>query len=333
MKKNLKVNLLWLGVAVLGYALIFAFNAIGLINPVIDNLLITVGINIILATGLNLIIGFSGQFSLGHAGFMAIGAYATGIISMRLPNLAGFLLSIVVGMVIAAIVAGLVGGPTLRLKGDYLAIATLGIGEIIRIIIVNGKDSPADGWFATGGAAGIFGIMPFATWQIVYAFVVLTTVLIVNYIHSGPGRATLAIREDEIAAESMGVNTTKYKVIAFIIGGMTASIAGSLYASYIQMIVPKDFAFLKSVDILIIVVFGGIGSMTGTYVAAIILGILNHFLRGFGDLRMIIYALALIVIMIFKPGGLLGTWELSFKKLLAAKDKKGGDKDVTIEGK
>lgn len=333
MKKNLKYNLVWLALEVLGFALIYVFNLLGLVDNVIDNLLITIGINIIAATGLNLIIGFSGQFSLGHAGFMAIGAYATGIISTNMPTLTGFLVSIIAGMVIAAIVAGLVGGPTLRLKGDYLAIATLGIGEIIRIVIVNGKDSPTEGWFATGGAAGIFGIMPFATWQVVYGFVVLTTIVIANYIHSGAGRATLAIREDEIAAESMGVNTTKYKVMAFMIGAMTASIAGSLHASYIQMIAPKDFGFMKSVDILIIVVFGGIGSLTGTFVAAILLGVLNYFLRDFGELRMIIYSLALIGIMIFKPGGLLGTRELSIKKLLTKKATSGGKANVTTESK
>ena len=327
MKKNMKYNLVWLGITAVAFALIFVLKQIGAINPVTEDLLIIIGINIILATGLNLIIGFSGQFSLGHAGFMAIGAYSTAIIASKLPTFLGFIVSILIGMVIAGIVAGLVGIPTLRLKGDYLAIATLGIAEIIRIVIVNGKDDPSQGFFVTGGAAGVFGIPAYATWPVVFIFVVLTTVLITNYIRSGAGRATLAIREDEIAAESMGVNTTKYKVMAFIIGAVTASVAGSLQASYIQMIVPKDFGFMKSVDILIIVVFGGIGSITGSYLAAILLGVLNYFLRDFGDLRMIIYSLALIIIMIFKPGGLLGSWEFSIKKLLTKG--KGGSQDVT----
>ncbi|MBP1044162.1 branched-chain amino acid ABC transporter permease [Vagococcus sp. BWB3-3] len=332
MKKNLRYNVVWLGLAVAVYLLIMLFQQIGVINPVIQDLLITIGINVILASGLNLIIGFSGQFSLGHAGFMAIGAYATGMVANKLPGLLGFFLSILVGMVIAGAVAGMVGVPTLRLKGDYLAIATLGIAEIIRIVIVNGNDQSDGGLFATGGAAGIFGIEAFANWQMVFVFMVITTVVIANYIHSGPGRATLAIREDEIAAESMGVNTTKYKVTAFIIGAMTASVAGSLHASYVGMIIPKDFAFMKSVDILIIVVFGGIGSLTGTFVAAILLGVLNYFLRDIGELRMIIYSLLLIIIMIFKPGGLLGTWEFSVKKLLNKKGT-GGDDHVTTGSK
>jgi branched-chain amino acid transport system permease protein len=323
MKKNLKFNLVWLVIAAGLYGILYALYSAGVISFFTDFILVSIGINIILATGLNLIIGFSGQFSLGHAGFMAIGAYSAAIMSVKNPTMGGFFSGLVLGIFLSGLVALIVGIPTLRLKGDYLAIATLGVAEIIRILIVNLRD-------ITNGPSGIFGIPPFANWSMVFGFVVVTTLVIVNFLHSGPGRATMAIREDEIAAESMGVNTTKYKVIAFMIGAMTASIAGSLSASYIQSIAPKDFGFMKSIDILIIVVFGGIGSITGTFVAAIVLGVLNMFLQDFGALRMIIYALALIIIMIFKPGGLLGTWEFSVKRIFEKFGKKEDDSDASI---
>lgn len=308
MKKNLKYNLVWLSIVAIAYALIYLLYATKIITPFTEYTLITIGINIMLALGLNLIIGFSGQFSLGHAGFMGIGAYSAAIMSIKYPTMGGFLSGVLIGILLSGVVALIVGIPTLRLKGDYLAIATLGISEIIRIVIINMPK-------LTNGPAGIFSIPPMVNWAMVFGCVVIVTLIIVNYIHSGPGRATMAIREDEIAAESMGVNTTKYKVIAFVIGAVTASLAGSIYASYVQTIVPNTFNFMRSIDILIIVVFGGIGSITGTFISAIVLGILNMFLQDAGALRMIIYSLALIIIMIFKPGGLLGTREFSVKQI------------------
>lgn len=324
MKKNLKYNALWLLFAAIIYGFIYLLYFTGIITPFTEYTLITIGINIMLALGLNLIIGFSGQFSLGHAGFMAIGAYSASIMSIKYPTMGGFLSGILVGILISGVVALIVGIPTLRLKGDYLAIATLGISEIIRIVIINLNE-------LTNGPAGLFGIPPMVNWPMVFGFVAIVAIIIINYVHSGAGRATLAIREDEIAAESMGVNTTKYKVIAFIIGAVTASVAGATYASYIQTITPKDFGFMKSIDILIIVVFGGIGSITGTFIAAIVLGILNMFLQDAGALRMIIYALALIAIMIFKPGGLLGTWEISIKGIMEKMNKKEEAADASTK--
>lgn len=318
MRKNMKVNLSWLGFMLLGFVILSVMYTTGLMSPVLENTLVMIGINIILAVGLNLVIGISGQFSLGHAGFMAIGAYATAILSMKTPTFGGFLSGLLLGAVIAGLVALIVGIPTLRLSGDYLAIATLGVSEIIRTLIMN-LDT------LTNGPAGLFGITPFVSWSLVYIIVCITTIITTNFITSAAGRATLSVRENEIAAESMGVNTTKYKVVAFVIGAMTAAIAGGLYSSYIQTIVPGNFDFMKSIDILIVVVFGGVGSITGTFIAAIALGFLNMFLQDAGTIRMIIYALALVGIMIFKPTGLLGTKELSFKKLL----NKGGQKNVT----
>ncbi|HFU4122696.1 TPA: branched-chain amino acid ABC transporter permease [Streptococcus suis] len=312
MKENVKVNLIWLAFLALGFAVLQGLVAAGVLNFYYVQIVQQIGINIILAVGLNLIVGFSGQFSLGHAGFMAIGAYAVGIIGKMMPSYAGFGIALVVGMLVAGLIALLVGLPTLRLKGDYLAIATLGVAEIIRILIINGGS-------LTNGAAGIMSIPLFTNWQLVYVFVVITTILTVNFLRSPMGRSTIAVREDEIAAESVGVNPTFVKVTAFVIGAMTAAIAGGLHAGYVGTIVPKDFAFMNSVNVLIIIVLGGLGSITGSFVAAIVLGILNVFLKSYADISMIIYSLALILLMIFRPGGLLGTKELSFANLLKKK--------------
>ena len=207
-----------------------------------------------------------------------------------------------------------VGVPTLRLKGDYLAIATLGVSEIIRIAIINGGDF-------TNGAAGLTGILPFTNWSLVFFFVVGIAILLLNFLRSSFGRQVIAVRENEIAAESMGVNTTQVKVTVFVIAAIVSSIAGSLYVGYIGTVVPKDFTIMRSIDYLIIAVLGGLGSMTGTILAAIILGFLNMFLQNFSDLRMIIYSLALILVMVFRPGGLLGTWELTFSSFFKKKAK------------
>ena len=307
MKENLKVNILWLLLLLAGYGLISVLVSVGVLNLFYVQILQQIGINIILAVGLNLIVGFSGQFSLGHAGFMAIGAYAAAIIGSKSPTYGAFFGAMLVGALLSGAVALLVGIPTLRLKGDYLAVATLGVSEIIRIFIINGGS-------ITNGAAGILGIPNFTTWQMVYFFVVITTIATLNFLRSPIGRSTLSVREDEIAAESVGVNTTKIKIIAFVFGAITASIAGSLQAGFIGSVVPKDYTFINSINVLIIVVFGGLGSITGAIVSAIVLGILNMLLQDVASVRMIIYALALVLVMIFRPGGLLGTWELSVSR-------------------
>lgn len=307
MKENLKVNILWLLLLLAGYGLISVLVSVGVLNLFYVQILQQIGINIILAVGLNLIVGFSGQFSLGHAGFMAIGAYAAAIIGSKSPTYGAFFGAMLVGALLSGAVALLVGIPTLRLKGDYLAVATLGVSEIIRIFIINGGS-------ITNGAAGILGIPNFTTWQMVYFFVVITTIATLNFLRSPIGRSTLSVREDEIAAESVGVNTTKIKIIAFVFGAITASIAGSLQAGFIGSVVPKDYTFINSINVLIIVVFGGLGSITGAIVSAIVLGILNMLLQDVASVRMIIYALALVLVMIFRPSGLLGTWELSLSR-------------------
>ncbi|MCD2257177.1 branched-chain amino acid ABC transporter permease [Agrilactobacillus fermenti] len=311
MKRNLKYNLVWLLIAVVGWILINVLEGVGIIDQFAETTLVLIGINIILASGLNLIIGFSGQFSLGHAGFMALGAYAAALVTQAMPTELGLALGIIIGMILAGVVALIIGIPTLRLKGDYLAIATMGAAEIIRIILINLK--------ITNGPAGLYGLPQLASWSTVYVLVVVTTVLTVNFIHSRNGRAVMSVREDEIAAESMGINTTKFKVAAFVFGGMTAAIGGALHATYIQTIAPNDFGIMESISILIIVVMGGIGSMTGTFAAAILLGVLDMVLQSFGALRMVLYSLALILIMVFRPKGLFGTWEFSVKRLFNRK--------------
>ena len=309
MKQLNKTNLGWLIFIAVAFLAIQLLVFAGTIDAFYEITLMTILINVILAVGLNLIIGFSGQFSLGHAGFMAIGAYCTAIMTIKIPTLLGLFVGILLGAIVAGAVALVVGIPTLRLKGDYLAIATLGVAEIIRIAILNMGS-------LTNGAAGLSDIPYLTTWQLTFIFVVLTLIISVNYIKSSAGRATIAIREDEIAAESMGINTTKYKTIAFVIGAATAAVAGGLHASYFSVIRPADFTFMKSIDILIIVVFGGLGSLTGSIVAAIVLGIINVFLQPFGQLRMILYSLVLIAIMIFKPSGLFGTKEFTISGLI-----------------
>lgn len=319
MKKSIfnKEAGVWAALAILVFVLILIAYLTDLVTPFYEITLINIGINIILAVSLNLIIGFAGQFSLGHAGFMAVGAYASAIITQYYPGTGGMFLGMLAGMVVSGLIALLVGIPTLRLKGDYLAIATLGVSEIIRILILNME--------ITNGAAGISGIPRNVNWITVYVFILITTIVVTNYIHSSPGRATIAVREDEIAASSVGVNTTKHKIIAFVIGAIFASIAGTLYASYFTVINPNQFTFQKSIDILIIVVFGGMGSITGSFVGAIILGLLNTVLQSFGQWRMIIYALAIIFIMIYRPSGLLGNMELSARSWLKRRKGKGED--------
>ncbi|EHI74538.1 branched-chain amino acid ABC transporter permease [Streptococcus tangpeifui] len=315
MKQNLKLNLIWLALIALIYAVLQILASSGILNLYYIQILMGIGISILMGLGTNLVLGFSGQLTLGQAGFMAIGAYSSAIITTYYPTYAAFYWSILVGAVIAAVVAIVFGLPTLRLKGDYLAIATLGMAEIIRILIINGGT-------LTNGAAGLTGILPYTTWQVIFLFVAVITILVLNLLRSSMGRQIITLREDEIAAEAMGVNVTNRKVLIFAIGAVISAIAGSLYVSYIGTIVPKDFQLMKSIDYLIVAVLGGLGSITGTIIAGIVLGILNMFLQNVSELRMIIYSIALILVMIFRPSGLLGTKEFTLSRFFK-KNKEG----------
>lgn len=315
MKQNLKLNLIWLALIALIYAVLQILASSGILNLYYIQILMGIGISILMGLGTNLVLGFSGQLTLGQAGFMAIGAYSSAIITTYYPTYAAFYWSILVGAVIAAVVAIVFGLPTLRLKGDYLAIATLGMAEIIRILIINGGT-------LTNGAAGLTGILPYTTWQVIFLFVAVITILVLNLLRSSMGRQIITLREDEIAAEAMGVNVTNRKVLIFAIGAVISAIAGSLYVSYIGTIVPKDFQLMKSIDYLIVAVLGGLGSITGTIIAGVVLGILNMFLQNVSELRMIIYSIALILVMIFRPSGLLGTKEFTLSRFFK-KNKEG----------
>lgn len=262
-------------------------------------------INIILAVSLNLINGFTGQLSLGHAGFMAVGAYASVVITNHL-NLP-FILALLTACAAAALAGFIIGVPTLRLKGDYLAIATLGFGEIIRVVLQNIE--------YVGGPSGIMGISKYTTWPWLFGCALLTLVVIINLVNSSYGRAIISVREDEVASELMGINTTRYKVLAFVIGAMFAGLAGALYAHYFYIIKPETFNFMKSFDILVMVVLGGLGSTTGAVIAAIFITTLTAALQSFPEIRMILYALILIIVMIYRPQGLMGNKEIGRKTL------------------
>jgi len=284
----------------------------GILNSYYENMIIFMGINIILAVSLHLIIGITGQFSIGHAGFLAVGAFASAVITMKLEM--PLFLALLVGGLVAALAGMLIGIPTLRLKGDYLAIATLGFGEIVRIVFLNID--------YIGGASGM-QVTHMTTWPWVFGCILVTILVIRNFTNSSHGRACISIREDETAADAMGINTTYYKVAAFVIGAFFAGIAGGLWAHNFYIIQPSNFGFLKSFDILIFVVLGGLGSLSGAVLAAILLTIVSTFLQDYPETRMLFYSLILIVMMIYRPQGLMGTRELTslFKR------KKGGSKD------
>lgn len=285
------------------FLIVWGLIAAGVINDYLFTVVVTICVNIILACGLNLITGFTGQFSLGHAGFMSIGAYACAFLTMRFDSTLGFFGGVLAGACLAALAGFLIGLPILRLKGDYLAIATLGMSEIIRNVFTNLE--------ATNGAAGLNGIPQYVTWPYLFAATAATVLVISLLIRSTHGRAMISIREDETAAESVGVNAVRYKVAAFTIGAFFAGLAGAVYASYFYFIKPDLFGFQRSVDILVVVVFGGLGSITGSIIASILLVILSTLLQSVTELRMVIYALLLIVTMIFRPQGIMGSRELS----------------------
>lgn len=303
MRALTKKNLMILVTILLAFGIVQVLLTVGIINSFYEITIATICINIILAVSLNLVTGFTGQFSLGHAGFMSIGAYVCAIVNLQMNSTVGFLIGTFAGALVAALVGILVGIPTLRLKGDYLAIATLGMAEIIRVVFLNME--------ITNGAAGLNGIPRFTNWLWLFVFTAGSIILINNFIKSSHGRACISIREDEIAAESMGINTTKYKVMAFAIGAFFAGIAGALYSSYFFFVKPDIFGFLRSIDILVIVVLGGMGSLTGSVIAAVVLAVISTLLQQLTAVRMIVYAALLVLIMIFRPQGIMGTREIT----------------------
>lgn len=259
-------------------------------------IIILIGINIILALGLNIITGVTGQLSMGHAGFMSIGAYTAAILTMKfgLP----FWMALLAGASLAAFFGFLIGIPTLRLEGDYLAMVTIGFAEIIRVFFLN---------FEPGGkAVGLYGMPQHTTFTIVWVLVIIVILLNAKLLESRTGRAFYAIRENEIAAQASGINTTRFKVLAFTVGSFLGGLGGGLYAHYMSYIAPQDFAFMKSIEILNMVVLGGMGSIPGKILGTIILTIAPEMLRIVADYRLLFYGALLVILMIFRPNGLLG---------------------------
>jgi branched-chain amino acid transport system permease protein len=264
---------------------------------------VDIGINVILAVSLNLINGHTGQFSLGHAGFMAVGAYTAAKFSLVCSGLVPaalqpvvFLAALLTGGLLAALTGLAVGIPTLRLRGDYLAIVTLGFGEIIRVVLQNME--------AVGAASGLKGIPNYTNFFWTWGFAAVTVFVITAIVNSTYGRGFIAVHDDEIAASSVGVNSVRYKVTAFVFGAFFAGIAGGLYAHHKQFLSPTSFDFLKSVDIVMMVILGGMGRTVGVILAAILLTLLPEFLRSFAEYRMILYSLLIIILMILRPQGL-----------------------------
>ena len=272
--------------------------------------ILQIGIYALLAVSLNVATGYLGQLPLGHAGFMAVGAYPAALLWKAMPkNMGVIILGLLLGGLAAAVTGVIIGVPALRLKGDYLAIVTLGFGEIIRVCIINLPE-------ITGGTPGLMNIPKHSNFLVVYVTVIVSCTLIHTMMKSRHGRAILAIRENEIAAESSGVNTTFYKVLAFSVSAFFAGVAGGLYAGYTGILTPNNFNFMTSINILVMVVLGGLGSMAGSIIAAGILTALPLALQSFNKYRMVIYAVLLIAVMIFKPSGLLGRYDFSLSRII-----------------
>jgi branched-chain amino acid transport system permease protein len=286
------------------------------LNPYILRVVINCGIALILALSLNLVNGCAGQFSLGHAGFMGVGAYTSALLTTVLPmtffhSEFGVGCAILMGGMTAAVAGYLVGLPSLRLRGDYLAIVTLGFGEIIRIIFLNIE--------LVGGPRGLPLIPRVSNFFWVYTWVVITFVILLRLMQSSYGRAILSVRENEIAAEAMGIDTAHYKILAFVISSFFAGIAGGLFAHYQGFIDPNTFNFNRSVEVVIMVVIGGMGSLSGSMIGGVIVSVLPELLRVFEKYRLVIFPLLLILVMLLRPMGLLGhreLWEFAgwFKK-------------------
>ncbi|MBQ6509569.1 MAG: branched-chain amino acid ABC transporter permease [Flexilinea sp.] len=299
------------------YFLITTLRKHKILNGYIVQVLMIAGINTIMTLSLNLINGFTGQFCIGHAGFMSLGAYGSAVITTLVfggkSHTAAAMqpvvvvLGLIVGGTVAAIVGALIGLPSLKLKGDYLAIVTLAFGEIVRAILRLIKP--------IGAARGMIGIPNYTNIGWIIFFVTLTMWLMRNLIYSPYGRAFIAIRDNEIAADTMGINTTKYKIMSFCIAAFIAGVAGGLYSHVLSFIQPDSFSFAKSSDFLVYLYAGGSGSMTGSLVGAVLLTVLPEVLRFLSDWRLAIYAVVLVIVMLYRSEGLCGNYEFPFMRI------------------
>lgn len=331
LSKNTKSSLTTYGMVVAAYVVCELFLQTGHMTSLLKGLLVPLCVYAILAVSLNLTVGILGELSLGHAGFMCVGAFTSAVFSKCVMNTVTvptvrFLLALLVGVVCAGICGVLIGIPVLRLRGDYLAIVTLAFGEIIKNlvnVIYLGKDSAgfhfsmkdimslnmeADGDVIIKGAQGITGAPTDSNFTIGIILLLITLFVVMNLVNSRSGRAIMAIRDNRIAAESIGINITKYKILAFSISAALAGAAGVLYAHNLSTLtaLPKNFGYNMSITILVFVVLGGIGNIRGSVIAAVVLTLLPELLRFLSDYRMLIYAVVLIVtmILVWSPGGI-----------------------------
>ena len=330
LRKSTKSNLITFGIVIGFYLVIQLLSALGMLSSSLSGQLVPICAYVILAISLNLTVGILGELSLGHAGFMSVGAFSGTIVWTTLygqvPNWLCLLLAFVVGGAVAGLFGFIVGVPVLRLSGDYLAIVTLAFGEIVKNVMnacYLGYDSKgihfsfkdaasmgmeADGTTIINGAIGITGIKKGSTFILGIILVILTLVVILNLINSRAGRAIKSIRDNEIAARSVGINITKYKLMAFITSAVFAGIAGVLYSLNYSSLVAKKFDYNTSILILVFVVLGGIGNIRGSVIAAALLTVLPEMLRSLNDYRMLIYAIVLILVMIFSQSPQVVAW-------------------------
>ena len=293
---------------------LFAANAFGTSTTYIQGICTTACYTIIMVTSLNLVVGFMGEFSLGHAGFVSVGAYVSAIVSgalagKGLSDLGLFLIALLVGGLAAGIMGVLVGIPALRLRGDYLAIVTMAFAEIIRVCFCN--------FSITGGGKTMSGILKLSTFPRVFWIMVVCVTIMYLFVRSKYGRTVQAIREDYIAASASGINVTYYKVMTFAISAFFAGIGGGIYAHYMTAMIPTNFNFNYSAELLSEVIIGGTGSLTGSIIGAAFLSALPELMREFSTYRMLAYSVVLVLVMLFRPGGIFGRWEFSLTRALA----------------
>lgn len=345
MNKTTKNNFITYGMVIAIFVVVQILSSTGNLSRLLTGLLVPICVYIIASLSLNLVVGYSGELSLGHAGFMCVGAYSSALFSHVtsdvLPSVPRLILALLVGAAVAAVFGVLIGIPVLRLRGDYLAIVTLAFGEIIKNlvnVIYLGRDSAGfhfsmkdimalnmepDGEVIIKGAQGITGAPTDSNFTLGIILLLITLFIVLNLIHSRAGRAIMSIRDNRIAAESIGINITKYKILAFSISAALAGAAGVLYAHNLSTLtaLPKNFGYNMSITILVFVVLGGIGNIRGSIIAAVVLTLLPELLRFLSDYRMLIYAVVLIVtmILVWSPGGIafrekLGTLSIFKKK-------------------
>jgi branched-chain amino acid transport system permease protein len=300
----------FIAVCVLFISLTAVFNSgsLGTRSTYIKGIATTACYTIIVVASLNLLTGFMGEFSLGHAGFMSVGAYSSAIVTNALigkgiPNLLLFIIALLVGGLAAAVTGVIVGAPTLRLRGDYLAIVTIAFAEIVRVTFCNLQ--------ITGGGRTMSGITKLSDFSSCFWVMVICVTCMYMYVRSRFGRTIVAIREDYIAAAASGINVTFYKVLTFTISAFFAGIGGAMYAHYMTAMIPTNFNFNYSAELLTEVIIGGTGSLTGSVIGAAFLSSLPELMRQFADYRMLVYSVVLLFVMIFKPSGIFGTYEFS----------------------